>query len=73
MANPNRNRDLSAPLSDVASFSQNYTLDAYAAVPVVQANLLKDLAAHELRLASPYGGTRTVSFVLLRFLEVWEF
>ena len=43
-------------LGDVASFSQNYTLDAYAAVPVVQANLLKDLVAHELRLASPYDG-----------------
>jgi len=58
MANPNRNSDLSAPLSDVASFSQNYTLDAYAAVPVVQANLLKDPVAHELRLASPYGGNQ---------------
>ncbi|KAM0723672.1 hypothetical protein Q7P37_000660 [Cladosporium fusiforme] len=45
-------------LGDVASFSQNYTLDAYAAVPVVQANLLKDLLAHELRLASPYGGNQ---------------
>ena len=45
-------------LGDVASFSQNYTLDAYAAVPVVQANLLKDLVAHELRLASPYGGNQ---------------
>lgn len=43
---------------DVASFSQNYTLDAYAAVPVVQANLLKDLIVHELRLASPYGGNQ---------------
>jgi hypothetical protein len=45
-------------LGDVASFSQNYTLDAYAAVPVVQANLLEDLIAHELRLASPYGGNQ---------------
>lgn len=45
-------------LGDVASFSQNYTLDAYAAVPVVQANLLNDLLAHELRLASPYGGNQ---------------
>jgi NADH dehydrogenase FAD-containing subunit len=45
-------------LGDVASFSQNYTLDAYAAVPVVQANLLKDLIVHELRLASPYGGNQ---------------
>jgi NADH dehydrogenase FAD-containing subunit len=45
-------------LGDVASFSQNYTLDAYAAVPVVQANLLNDLIAHELRLASPYGGNQ---------------
>lgn len=45
-------------LGDVASFSQNYTLDAYAAVPVVQANLLNDLVAHELRLASPYGGNQ---------------
>ena len=45
-------------LGDVASFSQNYTLDAYAAVPVVQANLLKDLIAHEMRLASPYGGNQ---------------
>jgi NADH dehydrogenase FAD-containing subunit len=45
-------------LGDVASFSQNHTLDAYAAVPVVQANLLKDLVAHEMRLASPYGGNQ---------------
>jgi NADH dehydrogenase FAD-containing subunit len=45
-------------LGDVASFSQNYTLDAYAPVPVVQANLLKDLVAHEMRLASPYGGNQ---------------
>ena len=45
-------------LGDVASFSQNYTLDAYAAVPVVQGNLLNDLIAHELRLASPYGGNQ---------------
>jgi len=45
-------------LGDVASFSQNYTLDAYAAVPVVQGNLLKDLVARELRLASPYGGNQ---------------
>jgi NADH dehydrogenase FAD-containing subunit len=45
-------------LGDVASFSQNYTLDAYAAVPVVQANLLNDLLAHELRLGSPYGGNQ---------------
>ena len=26
--------------------------------PVVQANLLKDLIAHEMRLASPYGGNQ---------------
>lgn len=45
-------------LGDVASYSQNYTLDAYAAVPVVQANLLSDLLAHEMRLASPYGGNQ---------------
>lgn len=45
-------------LGDVASFSQNSTLDAYAAVPIVQANLLHDLLAHELRLASPYGGNQ---------------
>jgi hypothetical protein len=45
-------------LGDVASCSQNYTLDAYAAVPVVQHNLLNDLIAHELRLASPYGGNQ---------------
>ncbi|KAK5133897.1 hypothetical protein LTR08_007126 [Meristemomyces frigidus] len=43
-------------IGDVASYSHNYVLDVYAAVPVVMHNLLNDLVAHELRLASPYGG-----------------
>lgn len=45
-------------VGDVASYSQNYVLDVYAAVPVVMHNLLNDLVAHELRLASPYGGNQ---------------
>ncbi|KAK4544175.1 hypothetical protein LTR36_004385 [Oleoguttula mirabilis] len=45
-------------IGDVASYSQNYVLDVYAAVPVVMHNLLNDLVAHELRLASPYGGNQ---------------
>lgn len=45
-------------IGDVASYSQNYVLDVYAAVPVVMHNLLNDLIAHELRLASPYGGNQ---------------
>lgn len=27
-------------------------------MPIVQANLLKDLISHEMRLASPYGGNQ---------------
>ena len=45
-------------IGDVASYSQNYVLDVYAAVPVAMHNLLNDLIAHELRLASPYGGNQ---------------
>jgi len=45
-------------VGDVASYSQNYVLDVYAAVPVLMHNLLNDLIAHELRLASPYGGNQ---------------
>ncbi|RMY70274.1 hypothetical protein D0863_05901 [Hortaea werneckii] len=45
-------------IGDVASYSHNYVLDVYAAVPVVMHNLLNDLIAHELRLASPYGGNQ---------------
>ncbi|KAI7166180.1 hypothetical protein KC316_g7831 [Hortaea werneckii] len=45
-------------IGDVASYSYNYVLDVYAAVPVVMHNLLNDLIAHELRLASPYGGNQ---------------
>jgi apoptosis-inducing factor 2 len=45
-------------IGDCASYSQNCTLDVYAAVPVVMQNLLNDLLAHELRLASPYGGNQ---------------
>lgn len=43
-------------LGDVASYSFNYVLDVYAAVPIVMHNLLNDLLAHEMKLASPYGG-----------------
>ena len=45
-------------IGDVASYSQNYVLDVYAAVPVVMHNLLNDLLAHEYHLASPYGGNQ---------------
>ncbi|TKA71297.1 hypothetical protein B0A55_07588 [Friedmanniomyces simplex] len=54
--------DLAGPriyaVGDVATYSQNYVLDVYAAVPVLMHNLLNDLLAHELRLASPYGGNQ---------------
>jgi len=45
-------------IGDVASYSLNYVFDVYAAVPVLMHNLLNDLLAHELRLASPYGGNQ---------------
>lgn len=45
-------------IGDVASYSANYVLDVYAAVPVVMHNLLNDLLAHEYALASPYGGNQ---------------
>ncbi|KAK3625433.1 hypothetical protein LTR56_020436 [Elasticomyces elasticus] len=45
-------------IGDVATYSQNYVLDVYAAVPVLMHNLSNDLVAHELRLASPYGGNQ---------------
>lgn len=45
-------------IGDVASYSQNYVLDVYAAVPVVMHNLLNDLISYELELASPYGGNK---------------
>jgi NADH dehydrogenase FAD-containing subunit len=59
-------------LGDVASFSQNYTLDAYAAVPVVQANLQYKLIPHELRLASPYDGDQDPIDVLTDEIYVRE-
>ncbi|KAK4986790.1 hypothetical protein LTR50_005085 [Elasticomyces elasticus] len=43
-------------VGDCASYSGNYVLDVYDAVPVAMHNLLNDLLVHELRLASPYGG-----------------
>lgn len=43
-------------VGDVASYSQNYVPDVYAAVPVVMHNMLNDLLTYELHLASPYGG-----------------
>ncbi|KAL2350640.1 hypothetical protein BJ546DRAFT_382810 [Cryomyces antarcticus] len=43
-------------VGDCASYSKNYVLDVYDAVPVLMHNMLNDLLAHELRLASPYGG-----------------
>ena len=45
-------------IGDCASYSQNYILDVYAAVPVLMHNLLNDLLAHEYHLASPYGGNK---------------
>ncbi|KAJ9629552.1 hypothetical protein H2203_001926 [Taxawa tesnikishii (nom. ined.)] len=43
-------------IGDCASYSSNYVLDVYAAVPPLMTNLYHDLYAHELKLASPYGG-----------------
>lgn len=52
--------DLAGPrtyaIGDVASYSQNYVQDVYAAVPVLIHNMTNDLLAHELKLASPHGG-----------------
>lgn len=45
-------------IGDVASYSYNYVLDVYAAVPILMHNLLNDLLAHEYQLASPYGGNQ---------------
>ncbi|OQO14003.1 hypothetical protein B0A48_00878 [Cryoendolithus antarcticus] len=45
-------------LGDCAAYSSNYVMDVYTAVPIVLHNLLNDLLAHELRLASPYGGNQ---------------
>lgn len=45
-------------LGDVAAYSANYVHDVYAAVPTLMQNLMHDLLAHELRLASPYGGNQ---------------
>ena len=45
-------------LGDVASYSANYVLDVYAAVPPLMHNLLNDLLAYEYHLASPYGGNQ---------------
>jgi NADH dehydrogenase FAD-containing subunit len=39
-------------IGDCASYSKNYTLDVYEAVPVLMRNLANDLLAHEYRLQS---------------------
>lgn len=44
-------------IGDCASYSANYVLDCYIAVPPLMANLRKDLWAAELRDANPYGGS----------------
>lgn len=43
-------------IGDGASYSANYVLDVYAAIPALTANLAKDLWAWELQAANPYGG-----------------
>ena len=45
-------------IGDVASYSQNWVIDVYAAIPTLMHNLLNDLLAHEYHLASPYGGNQ---------------
>lgn len=41
-------------VGDVASYSKNYVLDVYGAIPVVMANLHNDLRIWEFQEASPY-------------------
>ena len=43
-------------VGDCASYSANYVLDVYDAIPVLMHNLTNDLLAWELREAQPYGG-----------------
>lgn len=43
-------------VGDVASYSKNYILDVYEAVPVLMHNMRNDLLAWELRAQNPYGG-----------------
>ncbi|KAI9686661.1 MAG: hypothetical protein M1820_010601 [Bogoriella megaspora] len=43
-------------IGDCASYSANYVLDVYDAVPVLMHNLTNDLLIWELKDAQPYGG-----------------
>ncbi len=43
-------------LGDCASYSKNYILDVYEAVPVLMHNMRNDLLAWEVRAHNPYGG-----------------
>lgn len=43
-------------VGDCASYSKNYILDVYEAVPVLMHNLRNDLLVHELKIHNPYGG-----------------
>ncbi|KAI9654770.1 MAG: hypothetical protein M1821_005764 [Bathelium mastoideum] len=43
-------------VGDCASYSANYVLDVYDAIPVLMHNLANDLLAWELARAQPYGG-----------------
>lgn len=59
-------------LGDCASYSQNYLLDVYAAVPTVMHNLLSDLLIHELHSAAPYGGNADAIKALRKKDAVYE-
>lgn len=51
-------------VGDCASYSKNYILDVYEAIPVLMHNLRNDLVIHELRIHNPYGGKETEILVL---------